>query len=189
MPLIIECHDPTVRGIKDPYTGKELEFYLSLTGGLAPKMFAKNAYSISTRYPTSQEALRKATSRQGVEGAVNLGADLVCPYLGTPLRLTGDAETGYYLVGGFDPTIPIFDAPTFLERVTSVGGVSTHPKRTIPYAKVVNRDESEAPEIAAPEAQDITQDSLDVIKSLVDGPAKTKKTSVAVNGRKKKAAP
>lgn len=184
MAITIDCFDLALRGLKDPYTGVELTFKLILSGGGAPRMFSPNAYSISTVYPTSEECLRKATARNGIEGVIELGASLKCPYTGAPLLITGNKEVGYHLLGGFDPTIPLFEAPDFIEKVTSVDGVSAHPKRTIPYAKVISRDESEAPEIETPDALDISQDSLDVIKAIVDGP-KSKKT-VAVNGRKKK---
>lgn len=184
--MIIDCFDPALRHVKDPYTGKEMKFKLMLRDGLHPLLFAPDAFSPGQIFDSAQKAFDALHRRDGMYGALGPRDAVVCPYTGKPMQLMPVEGLGYRWEGGFDPTVPLYSASEFIDLVrTRNGKLEGKPRHPVPSSQV------------AEHGTDITATDVDVavnepgvaaeetVREIVDGPA-PKKTVVAVDGRRKK---
>ena len=177
--MIIDCFDNRLRGVKDPYTGKEMTFKMAIGNG-KPRLFSDNAYSPSTPVKSSVTAYHNAHTRDGIVGALPDAAPVTCPYTGEVMRLESSDE-GYYWSGGFDPTLPLFTADRFIEQVLQRAGTGpTIPP--IPETNVLEKN-IDIPTDVNIETPSLGNEVEDAVRDIIDG-KKTKKV-VAVNGRKR----
>lgn len=184
--ITVDCHDLALRGLKDPYTGEVMTFKMVLGNG-APRVYSDNAFSPTAEYDSSEKAFLAIHTRDGMAGAIADHEPVLCPYSGVPMRLVA-SEGSYRWVGGFDPTLPIYEAPDFINRVRQRNGeLVGEPRHSVGFARVSEANVDIPTDVNVDGVQ-LTADSEDAIRKIVDGPAKVKKTVVAVNGRKKQKA-
>lgn len=167
--VIIDCQDLALRGLKDPYTGKPQTFKMVLSGSGEPRVFSPDAFSPTQTFATSQEAFLALHMRDGMAGAVGDREPVVCAYTGEPLFLTS-SDDGYYWSGGFDPTLPIYNATDFINKVRMRKGVLEGDERAkAPDAFVSEGGVVEMPEAVHLGPTDISRETEDTLRKIVDG--------------------
>lgn len=180
--VIIDCHDLALRGLRDPYSNEVLEFKMVLGNG-KPRLFSPNATSPTLPQETSVAAYRVVHTRGGIDGALGDREIVRCPYTGEVMRPAND-ESGYYWIGGFDPTIPVLTATEFINKIRMRDGkLDGEPRKDPPFASVVEAGSDVVPVDVKVGELELTKDVEDTVRDIVDGP-KPKKTVVGVNGRK-----
>ena len=128
MPSINEVATQKVfKDLTCAYTGKKVTVRVVAAGGSRPLFFSPDAFDPSLPADSLPELLRKASRRNGVEGAVSDENVLKCPYTGAPMSILKDAS-GFSLTGGFRPSCPDPDASRFAYNMTLRNGISTREK-------------------------------------------------------------
>lgn len=178
--LDIKCSDPIFRGLKDPYTGLDLDVRIVLGAG-APRVYAKGAFSPNKRFSTAEEAYLAVTRRSGIDGTIPAEDGVFCPYTGARMSPIHD-DLGYGWTGGADPTLPVYTSSEFARLFTGgkvvIDRVS-EADTTDPNLNVATpATDSGSMDLAFSEAESI-------VKEVVDGP-KVTRTVVSVNGRRKR---
>ena len=177
--MIIDCFDNRLRGVKDPYTGKEMTFKMTIGMG-TPRVFSDNAYSPTTPVKSSVTAYHNAHTRDGIVGALPDSVPVTCPYTGEVMHLKSSDE-GYYWEGGFDPTLPLFTSDRFIEQVLKRAGKGPT-VQPAPEAQVLEKN-TDIPTDVDVSTPSLGTDVEDTIRDIIDG--KRTRKSVAVNGRKR----
>lgn len=108
---------PEVRGLVDPFTGKELEVFAHLCEGIATYS-APGAFSLRVPQPSVEALMRRASTRRNVAGIADSTERMKCPYTGEALRLVQTSGGRYILDGGFDPTVACLNLADFIEKAS-----------------------------------------------------------------------
>lgn len=176
--LTIDCHDNALRGLKDPYTGVEQTFKMILGRG-QPRVFSPNAFSPRTRYAKSQDAFLAIHARGGIVGALGDREVVRCPYTGEVMRMVNDGD-GFFWDGGFDPTLPIYTAEVFMNLIRMRDGKLSEDRRVKPPRTTVTENNVDIPTDVDVNVKGPDENTEDLIRKLVDGPSKTKPTTVTM---------
>lgn len=108
---------PEVRGLIDPFTGKELEVFAHVCEGIVTYS-APGAFSLRAPQRTVDALMRRASTRGNVAGIADTNERMKCPYTGEALRVVETQEGLYRLDGGFDPTIACLSLTEFIEKAS-----------------------------------------------------------------------
>ena len=141
---------PEARGLKDRFTGKELEIFAHVCEGIATYS-APGAFSLRVPQRTVDALMRRASTRGNVAGIADADERMRCPYTKEPLSVVEIPGEGYILDGGFDPTVATLDLADFLAKAS--GG----------------EREAKAPEaLSVVDVPDLTPDDGDLAHKVVE---------------------
>ena len=133
---------PRALGIKCPYTGDDLDVYLTVTSG-GVLYSCPHAFTPAEPVGSLVELQYRASTRNGVVGVADGVKRPVCPYTGERLELRVLPDGRFMYAGGFNPRRAFTDLDELLYYLTMRGGVPTRAK---PAGRVpVERVRQEAP--------------------------------------------
>lgn len=113
--VLLTCLE--ARGLKCPFTGKELQIYAHICDGVvtysAPKAF-------TLREPRKDVALlyRYASMRNGIMGSVTMEQSLIDPYTKEEFVLAEGADGTVWFEGGFDPRCACMSLAEFISKAS-----------------------------------------------------------------------
>lgn len=94
--------DPCVRGLRCPFTGRDLEIVGHIGGGHVTYN-APGAFSLAEPQESIGRLYARASMRNGVEGVLTREESMVDPYTGRRLSLVAHPDGRFSFRGGFDP--------------------------------------------------------------------------------------
>lgn len=118
---------PRALGIKCPYTGDDLDVYLTVASG-AVLYSCPHAFTLAEPVGSLVELQDRASMRNGVRGVADGVKSPVCPYTGERLLLRVLPDGRYMYAGGFNPRRAFTDLDELLYYLTMRGGVPTRAK-------------------------------------------------------------
>lgn len=114
---------PEASGVRCPFTGDPMEIHMVVQPG-GVMFSAPDAFTLSEPVESYERLLLRATTRNGVSGAVPSNATPLCPYTGEALRLRELPDGRVCFVGGFNPRAGFKTLGEFLYRATMRDGVA-----------------------------------------------------------------
>ena len=119
---------PRARGIKCPYTGKEIDVFLTVGNG-AVLYSCPGAFTLREPVGSLAELQDRASMRNGMHGAADGARRPVCAYTGQKLLLRELPGGRYFYAGGFNPRQAYRNLDELLYFLTMRNGV---PARQVP---------------------------------------------------------
>lgn len=118
---------PRARGIKCPYTGKEIDVFLTVGNG-AVLYSCPGAFTLREPVGSLAELQDRASMRNGVCGAADGARRPVCAYTGERLLLRTLPDGRFFYAGGFNPRQAYRNLDELLWLLTMRGGNTTRPR-------------------------------------------------------------
>lgn len=120
---------PRAQGIKCPYTGDDLEVYLTVVAG-GVLYSCPNAFTVAEPVDSLGELQDRASMRNGIRGVVDGVQKPVCAYTGERLFLRILPDGRYVYTGGFNPRRAFTDLDELLYYLTMRHGKAMRMKPT-----------------------------------------------------------
>lgn len=118
---------PRARGIKCPYTGKEIDVFLTVGNGTV-LYSCPGAFTLREPVGGLAELQDRASMRNGVCGAADGTKHPRCAYTGEKLLLRNLPDGRYFYAGGFNPRQAYRDLDELLYFLTMRNGTASRPR-------------------------------------------------------------
>lgn len=151
---------PRARGIKCPYTGEELDVFLTVGHG-SVLYSCPGAFTLREPVGSLAELQDRASMRNGVHGAADGARRPTCAYTGEKLLLQELPDGRYFYSGGFNPRRAYRDLDELLYLLTMRDGVAPRPRPAPPPAAESVREPPAPRPDAATEPSDATLEAME----------------------------
>lgn len=169
-----------LKGLKCPYTGKEIKVQVVAAYGRMPVFIAWNCFDPSIPDPSADKMASVIHQRDGVFGAHPETEPPVCAYTGRQLVLR-KTPTGFCYDGAFSPTVPYSDPERLAYELSMRDGVAGRPEPGAAKPDVVSAAESAEPEPAQPDPG-VSDLACETAAQIMRETNMSKATTVAMSG-------